>query len=89
VWRADEIRRLLVEQVATAVRWEMSVRTMVAGGVTTFVEVGPGTTLSGLVRRTAPRARVLHADDPATLRQTLQALSGVPAGGSEETAPHG
>jgi [acyl-carrier-protein] S-malonyltransferase len=81
VRRADDIRRLLAEQVASPVRWEMSVRAMAAGGVTTFVEVGPGTTLAGMVRKTVPDARVLHVDGPATLQQTLRALPEAQGGG--------
>jgi [acyl-carrier-protein] S-malonyltransferase len=39
---------------------------MTAAGVTTFVEVGPGKVLSGLIKRIAPEAEILSADDPAT-----------------------
>ncbi len=80
VQRADDIRRLLVEQVASPVRWEMSVHAMARSGVTTFVEVGPGSTLSGTVRKTVPGARVLRVEDPQTLDQTLRALAQAPAG---------
>jgi [acyl-carrier-protein] S-malonyltransferase len=73
VRRAAEIRRLLVEQVASPVRWEASVRQMAAMGVTTFVEVGPGTALSGLIRKTVP-ASVRHVEDAPTLEETLRAL---------------
>ncbi|HEU5209150.1 MAG TPA: ACP S-malonyltransferase [Longimicrobiales bacterium] len=51
VTNAADARRLLVEQLTSPVRWTESVRTMVAQGVTSFVEVGPGSVLSGLVRR--------------------------------------
>lgn len=51
VTQAADARRLLVEQLTSPVRWTESVRTMVAQGVTSFVEVGPGSVLSGLVRR--------------------------------------
>lgn len=70
------LRRLLVEQVATAVRWEESVRTMAAAGVRTFVEVGPGTSLSGMIRKTVPDARTCHVDDRASLEDTLRELKG-------------
>jgi [acyl-carrier-protein] S-malonyltransferase len=70
---AEEIRRLLVRQVAAPVRWEASVRRMVAMGVSVFVEVGPGTSLSGLIKKTVA-ATVLHVEDVPTLEQTLQRL---------------
>ncbi|HEV8353631.1 MAG TPA: ACP S-malonyltransferase [bacterium] len=70
----DEIRRLLVAQVASPVRWDDSVRTMAAAGTETFVEIGPGTTLSGLIRQTLDGVRTLHVEDPKSLDETLQAL---------------
>lgn len=46
-----EARRLLIRQLTAPVRWSASVRTMVAGGVQRFLELGPGTVLSGLLKR--------------------------------------
>jgi [acyl-carrier-protein] S-malonyltransferase len=63
---AAELRRELEAQVAAPVRWSASVRHMVASGVETFVEVGPGAVLAGLVRRIAPEARVVNLQDAAT-----------------------
>lgn len=74
VAQPEEIRRRLTEQVATAVRWDESVSAMSGSGVTTFVEIGPGTTLSGLIRKTAPTARVAHVEDPASLEETAHEL---------------
>ena len=51
VQRADEIRRLLYEQLTNPVRWEESIRNMASDGATTFVEIGPGKVLQGLVKR--------------------------------------
>jgi [acyl-carrier-protein] S-malonyltransferase len=48
---AKEIRRLLVEQIMNPVHWEESVEQMIADGATTFVEIGPGKVLQGLVKR--------------------------------------
>src|SRR3972149_4823484 len=70
---AEEIRRLLVRQVAAPVRWEESVRRMTAMGVSVFIEVGPGTSLSGLIKKTVA-ATVLHVEDVPTLEQTLRSL---------------
>lgn len=64
----------LVRQVAGAVRWQESVERLVREGVATFVEVGPGTVLSGLVRKIAKGARVLNVESPETLEAALAAL---------------
>lgn len=71
----EEIRRLLIAQVANPVRWDDSVRTMAAMGTQTFIEIGPGSTLSGLIRKTMPGARVLRVEDAVTLQDTLSHLS--------------
>jgi [acyl-carrier-protein] S-malonyltransferase len=52
--KAEEIRTLLLEQLTSPVRWEESVRAMIAAGADSFVEVGPGKVLQGLVKRIAP-----------------------------------
>jgi [acyl-carrier-protein] S-malonyltransferase len=75
----EEIRTSLVEQVALPVRWVESVRTLQALGATVFVEVGPGTTLAGLIRKIVPGAEVLSVEDRATLvaaTARLQATAG-------------
>jgi [acyl-carrier-protein] S-malonyltransferase len=64
----------LVRQVSGAVRWQESVELLAREGVTTFVEVGPGTVLSGLVRRIAKGARVLSVDSPESLEAAVAAL---------------
>jgi [acyl-carrier-protein] S-malonyltransferase len=72
----EKVRTLLVEQVAGAVRWEQCVRTMVDAGVDTFVEIGPGKVLSGLIRRIHRGATVHSVSDPGTLEATARALGG-------------
>jgi len=66
----------LVRQVTAPVRWEEVVARLVKEGVGTFVEVGPGRVLSGLIRRIAPEARVLNVEDRPSLEATLGALDG-------------
>jgi [acyl-carrier-protein] S-malonyltransferase len=51
VQKADEIRRLLAEQLTSPVRWEETIRNMAADGASEFVEIGPGKVLQGLVKR--------------------------------------
>lgn len=70
----EEIRRLLLAQVASPVRWDESVTAMAARGVTTFVEIGPGTSLSGLIRRTASGVRTAHVEDRASLVDAMRVL---------------
>jgi [acyl-carrier-protein] S-malonyltransferase len=48
---------------------------MAQPGVTTFVEVGPGTVLTGLIKRIVPEARTLNVNDPKSLEATVKALS--------------
>jgi [acyl-carrier-protein] S-malonyltransferase len=64
------IREALARQITGAVLWEPSVRRMVAEGIDTFIEVGPGKVLAGLIRRTCPDVTVHAAgtvDDLASL----------------------
>ena len=72
---AGEARASLVRQVSSPVRWRESVELLAREGVETFVEVGPGKVLTGLVRQTAPRARGLRVEDAASLEATLAALA--------------
>jgi [acyl-carrier-protein] S-malonyltransferase len=62
----EEARAELVEHLTAGVDWVTAVRRMTSAGVTTFVEVGPGKVLTGLIKRIAPDADILSADDPAT-----------------------
>jgi [acyl-carrier-protein] S-malonyltransferase len=63
----------LVRQVSGAVQWEGVVRRLASEGVRTYVEVGPGTVLAGLVRKIDREARVVSLEDPAGL-ETLAPL---------------
>ena len=71
VQTADEVRRLLIAQVTSAVQWEKSTRTIGAAGISHFVEVGPGTVLSGMVRRTLPEAICLNVEDAKSLDKVM------------------
>lgn len=73
--RANEIQASLIRQLPSSVLWEDTVRTMGTMGVTTFVEVGPGTVLTGLIKRILPDARLLNVNDPKSLDATLTAVS--------------
>lgn len=73
--RAQEIQASLVRQLPSSVLWEDTVQTMGRMGVTTFVEIGPGTVLTGLIRRILPEAKLLNVNDPKSLEATLKAIS--------------
>ena len=71
----EEIRRLLVEQVTSRVRWRESVQWMAGeGGVTRFVEAGAGKVLTGMAKRLAPDAEALALNAPADLEAFAQSL---------------
>ena len=71
-----EASAALVRQVSAPVRWRESIERLVnEHGVDTFVEVGPGKVLSGLVRQIAPNVRCLNVEDAASLAATRAALS--------------
>ncbi len=76
---AAECRDALLRQVAGAVRWQDAVETLGREGVDTFVEVGPGTVLSGLIKKIAKESRTMNVEDPASLAKTLAALSAAQA----------
>lgn len=63
---ADEARNELVEHLTKGVDWVGAVERMSAAGVTTFVEVGPGRVLTGLIKRVAPDAEAVALDDGAS-----------------------
>lgn len=69
-----EIRRLLIRQLYSPVRWEESVRRMVADGVDLFVEVGPGKVLTGLVRKISRDVQVMNVDDIVSLEKALATI---------------
>ena len=56
----SETKKLLAEQVASSVRWQQSVENMIADGVDTFVEIGPGRTLAGFMRKISRDVKVYN-----------------------------
>jgi len=72
----DGIRGCLVEQVTSSVRWEESMRYLIAEGFNRFIELGPGKALSGFMKRIDRSVQMLHVEDAASLEETLKALAG-------------
>ena len=75
VTTGDDVRRALVAQIASPVRWVDCVQTLAGEGGDRFLELGPGRVLSGLIRKISPEIEILTAD-------SRQALEAVPAQGA-------
>ena len=56
------VKPLLMKQVSSSVRWEQSVRAMLADGVDTFIEIGPGKTLAGFMKKIDRTVKVLNIE---------------------------
>ena len=70
----DDIRRLLVQQVCAPVLWEDSVQRLIALGVDTFVEFGPGSVLSGLIKKIDKSVRIVTVNSTEAAEAAVQAL---------------
>ena len=75
VTTGEEAREALVKQVCLPVHWEDSIRQMVELGVNTFIEVGPGRVLSGLLRQIDRSVRCFNVEDPASIESMLEKLA--------------
>lgn len=73
---APACREALVRQVSAPVRWTDVMKRLGEEGVTTFVEVGPGTVLGGLAKKIAPSARVLNAENEDSIVKVVSELAG-------------
>ncbi len=76
VKQREEIQAFLVEQLYSPVLWEDSIRTMIASGVTHFIECGPGKVLSGLIKKIDRTATVYPVYDEETLEEVIAASRG-------------
>ncbi len=72
----SEARDALIRQVSMPVRWEESVRALIDEGVNTFVEVGPGRVLTGLLRQIERSVAALNIEDEKSLHTTLERIGG-------------
>ncbi|WP_408614658.1 ACP S-malonyltransferase [Lutispora saccharofermentans] len=69
-----EIKKLLIEQVSTSVLWEDSIRNMIEKGVDTFIEVGPGKSLSAFVKKIDKSVCVYNVEDLESLDKTIESI---------------
>lgn len=71
---ADEVKPLLEKQVSSSVRWQQSVEAMLADGVDTFIEIGPGKTLAGFMKKIDRTAKVLNIEKLEDVENVIEAL---------------
>jgi [acyl-carrier-protein] S-malonyltransferase len=74
--KGSEARDALIRQVTMPVRWEESVRALIDEGVNTFVEVGPGRVLTGLLRQIERSVAALNIEDEKSLATTVDKITG-------------
>ena len=72
---AESAREALVRQVTGSVKWSESMQMLIGRGVQTFIEVGPGKILCGLMRQIDRSKKGLNVEDDASLQKTMQALA--------------
>ena len=68
----DDFNNLLAQQIKSPVQWWRTVENMIAAGAGTFIEVGPGKVLSGLVSRISDKVRVFNVEDEVSLQKTIE-----------------
>lgn len=71
-----DAKDLLASQIASPVQWERTVRNMIADGADTFVEIGPGETLCGMIKRIDGKVRTYAVSDPAGLEKVKAEVAG-------------
>ncbi|RXY99302.1 ACP S-malonyltransferase [Fictibacillus sp. S7] len=76
VEEASVIKENLVKQIYSPVRWEETVNELMALGVDTFIEIGPGKVLSGLVKKVNRRATTIAISDEASMNAAIEKLKG-------------
>ncbi len=71
------VRDALIRQVYSPVRWEESIRLLIAKGINTFIEIGPGKVLSGLIKKICRAATIYHIEDKKSLEKILALMKEV------------
>lgn len=71
---AEKIKLSLIKQLNSPLLWEDSIKNIVDAGINTFVEIGPGRALSGLIKRIEPSAKLFNVNDTESLNKTLKEL---------------
>lgn len=74
VKNAGEVKELLTRQVSSSVRWQQSVEAMIADGVDTFIEIGPGKTLAGFIRKISRDVKTFNVETLEDMGKVVEAL---------------
>ena len=74
VTEAAPVKELLTRQVSSSVKWQQSVETMLADGVDTFIEIGPGKTLAGFMRKIDRSVKTLNVEKLEDIEKVVEAL---------------
>lgn len=74
VQKKEDVKPLLQQQVSSSVKWEQSVERMINDGVTTFIEIGPGKTLSGFMRKINREVQTLNIEKYEDIEKVLEVL---------------
>lgn len=71
---SEEIKHLLGRQVYSSVLWQQSVERLIADGTDTFLEIGPGRTLSGFVKKIQRDVKVMNIEKPDDLKKIMEEM---------------
>ena len=71
---ASMVKPLLEQQVSSSVRWQQSVETMIQDGIDTFIEIGPGKTLAGFIKKINRTVTILNIEKLEDVEKVLEAL---------------
>ena len=74
VTTAEPVKELLTRQVSSSVRWQQGVEAMIADGVDTFIEIGPGRTLAGFMKKISREVRTLNVEKLEDIDKVVEAL---------------
>ena len=72
----SKVKAIMVCQIQSPVFWQHTIESIVSNGIETIVEIGPGKTLSGLIKKIAPEITALHVEDAESLRETAARFKG-------------
>lgn len=70
----ENIKELIINQIKNPVKWQETVENMILSGIDTFIEVGAGKTLSGLIGKISQDVKIFNVEDKASLTNTIEAL---------------